>query len=441
MKFPEPFLETVRQHAQILEVAQSLGIPASGSGARTKLLCPFHDDTNPSMTIKDNRYRCWVCNERGDAISLVSKVQSCEFPEAVKAVCSISGIEIPQPTSPRELSEAEKKAKQVEAVLSYTSAQFREALKVDQRAEAYAAARGIDADVAERYAIGYAPRASRWIPNQHRQEFLPLLKDLGLVREGKGGTDDFYGFFRDRIIFPIRDARGRVNGFGGRIIDAGSNAQKYLNSPESTSFQKSDLLYGLYEATEQGRGRQDVIFVVEGYTDVIAMTRAGFPACSPMGTAVSRNQLRLLARWCQHVVFVFDGDKAGRRAADESASTCLGYAHLFGSIRFVDLPEGTDPDTLIADDGVGAMAQALSKCVMLTDKLAAQYDELFSSNGNALHLIRQQFLESCVLPLSDCPSQITRDLVGSELAEAMGIEWAIIDRFLSQRAPKATIAS
>jgi len=431
MNFPEHFLDTVRHNAQILDVAASLGITMSGSGAKTKLLCPFHDDTNPSMTIKENRYRCWVCNEKGDAISLVSKVQNCAFPEAVKAVCSISGIGLPVSTPNEEISEAKKKSKRLSAVLHYTSSLFQDALKADKKAMDYAANRGIQETAVDIYALGYAPRASRWILNQHRTDFEPLLLELGLVRKGAGGEGDCYGFFRDRFMFPIRDVRGRVRGFGGRLIDTEVNANKYLNSVESDSFQKSNQLYGLYEATNQGREPQDIIFVVEGYTDVIAMTMAGFPACAAMGTAVSRNQLKLLSRWCRHVVFVFDGDRAGQLASSVSASTCLGQAHLFSSIRFVPLPEGSDPDTLIRDGGAEAMANLLKDFVVLTDKLAQTYEALLNVNGDSLHTVRQHFLETFISPLAECPSQLARDLVASELAGVIGVEWRIIDRFIS----------
>ena len=237
-------------------------------------------------------------------------------------------------------------------------------------------------------------------------------------------------------MFPIRDIRGRVKGFGGRLIDPTVNANKYLNSTESATFQKSDLLYGLYEATNHGRDRQDILFVVEGYTDVTGMAQAGFPACATMGTAVSRSQLKLLSRWCKHVVFVFDGDGAGQKAASETASICLGHAHAFSSIRFVSLPHESDPDTLIREHGPEALAQALKNYASIIDKLAQTYDDLLNSSGDSLHVLRQQFIETYVSPLGECPSELMRDLLASELASTIGIKWDIIDRFLANHSRK-----
>jgi DNA primase len=362
-------IRTIRERASLVEVVSD-AVTLRKRGRSFVGLCPFHTEKTPSFTVSEERgfFHCFGCGEHGDVFGFVMKTQGEAFPDAVRQVAQRFGLPVPETAAAsRDRSEP------LVAVTAAAAEFFRTTLvgSAGASARAYLEERGLAADVTERFALGYAPASGDALARHLRSRGLATEDALAvglLVRRAGGGTIDR---FRDRIVFPIGDARGRVVAFGGRVIPSHRpppDAPKYVNSPESPLFHKGQTLYGLALAREAIR-RDGRVVVVEGYMDVIALAQAGFAAVvAPLGTALTADQLRHLRRLTDSVFACFDGDAAGRRAAARSFPVFL-EAGLWG--RGVFLPAGSDPDSFVRAHGLAAFDACLAAAAPLVDAFLA----------------------------------------------------------------------
>lgn len=332
------------------------------AGREWKGCCPFHDEKTPSFTVSDDKgfYHCFGCGAHGDAIRWMTDQRGLSFMDAVKELASEAGMEVPA-MDPRAAQQAEQRAGLGDAM---TAAQewFRNNLAGPEGAKArqYLASRGFDPHTMERFGFGYAPEGRQAMKAALSLRFEePMLIEAGL-RIAVDGKDP-YDRFRGRLMLPIEDARGRVIGFGGRILESGkTDAPKYLNSPDTPLFDKGRTLYNLHRAGPVSR-QSGRIVVVEGYMDVIALAAAGIgDAVAPMGTALTERQIELLWRLADVPILCFDGDAAGQRAAMRAIGRALPMLRPGHSLGIVRLPTGMDPDDLLKRDGPAAMEKLLS---------------------------------------------------------------------------------
>lgn len=299
-------------------------------------LCPFHKDSHPSFSVlpEPGTYRCFACGKSGDLFSFVMERDGLEFREAMDLLADYAGLE----RTSKKRSSADLRADKLVEVNEAALRHYREFLQSPAGSDVadYLKSRGVGLEVQERFSIGAAPREWQWLGAKIDRP--KELKELGLVKEGKRGTFDF---FRARLIFPIRNERGKTVGFGGRILPGDENPAKYINSSDSALFHKSKVLYGLHQAREGIREAREC-YVSEGYLDVIGLAQAGVRnVVAPLGTALSPDHLRLLRRYAGKVIFLYDGDNAGRAAALRGATAVIEDGEIEGSV--VLLPPGQDP--------------------------------------------------------------------------------------------------
>lgn len=349
-------------------------------GRRTKItrkgradfmaLCPFHGEKTPSFHVMDDKgtYYCFGCGEKGDIFSFVQKTENLGFREALERLAAEAGVALPAP-NPEAKQQAEKRQTlqdALEAACAWYEAQLQTG--AGGAARDYFARRGLTRETIARFRLGYAPGGHTALMDALVARGFPpaLLIEAGLIRKPDDGRSP-YDYFRDRVTFPIRDARGRVIAFGARTM--GDGEPKYLNSPETPLFHKGDTLFNLNLAREAGLKAGRVV-VCEGYMDVIALDQAGIAeAVAPLGTALTEGQIEGLWRLAPEPILCFDGDKAGQRAASRALDRALPLLKPGHSLRFLTLPDNLDPDELIRRDGAPAMRAALDKAIPLVDFL------------------------------------------------------------------------
>lgn len=359
-RLPQPFIDDLLARTDLLELVAAR-VTLKPRGQRHFGLCPFHAEKTPSFSVHPQRqiYYCFGCGASGNALSFLMAFDGLGFRDAVAALAEQCGVAMPD-------SVADPKADHKRAlnnVLAEAAQLFRRALKAHPQAIEYLKQRGLTGLVAQRFGLGYAPDQWRFLLTRlgRTSDEVARLIEAGLVIEPKGDGRP-YDRFRDRIVFPIRDTRGHVLGFGGRSL--GSAEPKYLNSPETSVFSKGRVLYGLFEATEAGRSdhRDEPLLVVEGYMDVIALAQHGLPrVVATLGTATTAEHIKELVRRGQTIAFCFDGDAAGRRAAWQALTTCLPIVRDDREIKFLFMPDGEDPDSLIRREGAPAMRARLGQ--------------------------------------------------------------------------------
>jgi len=359
MNFSDEFLEEIKNRLSVSSVV-SRRVKLQKRGREFIGLSPFSNEKSPSFTVNDEKgfYHCFSTNEHGNIFTFLMKTQNLSFPEAVERLAEEAGLELPR-SDPRDVEQASRATKLREAVEAACMF-FQVALQKTENKKAldYLHERGLGNEIIQSYRLGYAPPRNALKADLIRRGFAEdILIESRLLSEGKDGRESF-DFFRDRVIFPIMDARGRPVAFGGRIM--GEGEPKYLNSPETPLFHKGGLLYGLSLARPSINDKDQVI-VCEGYMDVIALAQAGFPnAVAPLGTALTETQLELLWKLTAEPVMCFDGDKAGQRAAARAAGLALPRLLPGKSLQFALLPSGQDPDDLVRRAGPEAMTKVLS---------------------------------------------------------------------------------
>ena len=340
------------------------------AGREWKACCPFHNEKTPSFTVSDEKgfYHCFGCGAHGDVIRWMTDQRGLSFMDAVKELAAEAGMEVPRP-DPREAEQAERRAG-LHDVMASAQEWFQNNLLADEgrTAREYLKSRGFDAHTIERFGFGYAPDRRNALKQALSQYEEPMLIEAGLLIAVE--DKEPYDRFRGRLMLPIQDARGRGIAFGGRILDNGkTDAPKYLNSPDTSLFDKGRTLYNLHRAGPASRKGGRVV-VVEGYMDVIALAAAGIEeAVAPMGTALTERQIELLWRLVEVPILCFDGDAAGQRAAMRAAVRALPLLRPGHSLAFVHLPAGLDPDDLVRKQGPAAMDRLLDEPHSLLETL------------------------------------------------------------------------
>lgn len=359
MTIPQNFIQELLDRADIVEIV-GRHVQLKKTGANFSGLCPFHSERSPSFTVSPSKqfFHCFGCGKHGNAIGFLIEQAGMNFPEAVKDLASQYGMQVPDDDiSPAERArQAEQKKKQatLSDVLEKAGTAYRQHLRRSPRAVDYFKARGVSGEIARQFGLGYAPEGWRTLASVFPSYDDPLLAESGLVivneQDGKR-----YDRFRDRVMFPIRNVKGECIGFGGRVL--GDEKPKYLNSPETPVFSKGRELYGLFEARNALRDAGYVL-VTEGYMDVVALAQLGFPnAVATLGTACTPEHVQKLFRFTDSVVFSFDGDAAGRRAARKALDGALPFATDTRSVKFLFLPAEHDPDSFIREHGRDAFAR------------------------------------------------------------------------------------
>jgi DNA primase len=369
MTLPPAFLDELRARVPVSEVV-GRHVKLTRAGREHKGLCPFHSEKTPSFTVNDDKgfYHCFGCGAHGDVISFLRQHDKLEFMEAVEQLASMAGMEVPKP-SPQARAQAEQQKGLAE--LAEQACRFFElelASEPGAEARAYLHRRGLDDATIRRFRLGFAPADSHGLVNHLTRKGYALdqILALGLARQPEDGRAP-YAFFRNRVIFPVEDRRGRVVAFGGRLLSG--DGPKYVNSPDSPLFHKGQLLYGLARA-RQAAGQGHSVVVVEGYMDVIALVRHGFEgAVAPLGTALTEAQIPLLWQIASVPVLCFDGDEAGRRAAARAVDRILPQLKPDKSARLAFLPEGEDPDSLLATQGRQTMIAVLKQAHSLAEQV------------------------------------------------------------------------
>jgi DNA primase len=369
---PQSFIQELLARADVVDIVGRY-VQLKKGGANFMGLCPFHGEKSPSFSVSPAKqfYHCFGCGKNGNSISFLMDHAGMTFIEAVKDLAGQYGMVVPEEEgSPQDRARAlEQRQKQntLTSVLEKAGDAYRRQLKDSPRAIDYFKGRGLSGEVAKQFGLGYAPEGWRSLASIFPEYDDPLLVESGLVilHEAEDGEDEKrYDRFRDRVMFPIRNIKGECIGFGGRVL--GDEKPKYLNSPETPVFSKGRELYGLFEARNALRDHGYAL-VTEGYMDVVALAQLGFPnAVATLGTACTHDHVQKLFRFTDAVVFSFDGDGAGRRAARKALDASLAFATDVRSIKFLFLPQEHDPDSFIRANGKEAFARYVSEATPLS---------------------------------------------------------------------------
>jgi DNA primase len=424
-RIPQYFIDQLIARTDIVDVIGTR-VPLRKAGKEYKACCPFHNEKTPSFNVVPDKqfYHCFGCGVHGTALGFLMDYDHLTFVEAVEELATRAGLEVPYEKS--SVPVAAKPAQDQYQLMESAAEFFRKRLRSSPEAIEYLKKRGLTGETAARFGIGYAAESWDELLNHLSRDDASrqALFRCGLIieRDNKSG---YYDRFRQRVMFPIRDSRGRTIGFGGRIIGAGE--PKYLNSPETELFHKGRELYGLYEARQSTR-QLTRLMVVEGYMDVVSLHQAGVTyAVATLGTATTPDHLQRLFRIVNEIVFCFDGDRAGRAAAWRALENSLPQAREGRSLRFMFLPEGHDPDTLVQAEGKEAfetrVAQALPLSEYLAQELSARHD-LSQVEG------RDQFIKQAQELLNKLVDASYRELLFERLAQALNISTDRLQRVM-----------
>ena len=428
---PPAFVHDLLARVDIVEVV-GRHVQLKKAGTVHKGLCPFHGEKTPSFTVSPTRqtYHCFGCGVHGNAVGFLMEHVGLGFVDAVRELAQQVGMAVPEDDATPEERARAAQLKERQASLADTlaraAAHYRAQLKASPRAIDYLKRRGLTGQIAARFGLGYAPDSWRGLASAFARYDDPLLQESGLViSAGEDAEARRYDRFRDRIMFPIRSVQGEVIGFGGRVIDQGE--PKYLNSPETPLFSKGRELYGLHEARQALRERGFAL-VVEGYMDVVALAQLGFPnAVATLGTACTAEHVHKLFRFTDSVVFSFDGDAAGRRAAARALEAALPHASDTRSVRFLFLPPEHDPDSFVRERGAAAFERCIEDAVPLSRQLletAREGCDTGSAEGRARMLANARPLWQA-LPEGALKRQLLHDLAqqGGLSAEELDALW------------------
>ena len=408
-RVPRSFIDDLLNRVDIVEVIDSR-VPLKKKGREYWACCPFHGEKTASFSVSSSKqfYHCFGCQKSGNAVGFLMDYDHMEFVEAIESLAQSLGIEVPyeQGTAPAKPAQGlESMYQSMEQSSQYYEAQ----LKQTPAAIDYLKDRGISGQTAKTFAIGYAPPGWNNLSGDEKQ-----LVETGMLVKKESGKP--YDRFRHRLMFPIRDRRGHTIAFGGRVINPEDNP-KYLNSPESPLFHKSDEIYGLYEL-KKAVTNIDRIYVTEGYMDVVALAEHGVKtAVATLGTAINNRQIESLFRVCKNLVFCFDGDTAGKKAAWRSLEECLASLKEGRLARFLFLPEGQDPDSYISEFGSEAFDQQVEQASTLTEYL---FETLLTECNIKTLEGRAQFLDRLRPYFMQIPLQSLKDQILTEVEQRTG---------------------
>jgi DNA primase len=424
---PPSFIQDLLARSDIVDVV-GRHVTLKKAGINHKGLCPFHGEKSPSFIVSPSRqtYHCFGCGAHGNAIGFLMEHMGVGFVDAVRDLAQIQGMPVPEeqgdPAEREKAKQIREKQQTLTDVLGKARTHWRGQLKQNRRAIDYLKGRGLTGEIAARFGLGYAPDGWKGLASAFPKYDDPLLVESGLVIVPDDQPQDAtearrYDRFRDRIMFPIRNVQGEVIGFGGRVLDKGE--PKYLNSPETPVFHKGKELYGLYEARSALRNKGYVL-VTEGYMDVVALAQWGFAnAVATLGTACTPDHVAKLFRFTEQVVFGFDGDAAGRRAAGRALEAALPHATDTRRISFLFLPPEHDPDSYIREHGPEAFEAQVKQAVPLSRQLlahAAHDSDLDSAEGR-VKLVAQALPLIALLPEGGLQGQILQDLAQQARAD------------------------
>ena len=436
---PKSFIQDLLNRLDIVDVVERY-VPLKKAGANFVACCPFHNEKSPSFTVSQSKqfYHCFGCGAHGTAIGFVMEHAGFGYVEAIEELARNVGLEVPRErpaAGDAQREYAQKVAPDLYEVMQTATRYYREQLKQSPRAIDYLKQRGLSGEIAAKFGIGYAPDAWQNLAAAFPDYQSDALAETGLVITSDEGKR--YDRFRDRIMFPIINVRGQVIGFGGRVLDKGE--PKYLNSPETPLFEKGRELYGLFQAQKAIRAAQQVL-VVEGYMDVVALAQHGVEyAVATLGTATTPYHVQKLLRLTGHIVFSFDGDKAGQKAAWRALENALPYLQDGKRISFLFLPVEHDPDSFIREYGKDVFEQRVREAMPLSGYLLREVSaelDLRSQEG------RNQLLQRAKPLLTAITAPATALLLRKEVAALAGVSQAELEALyeikpVARAAPRA----
>jgi DNA primase len=417
---PKSFIQDLLNRLDIVDVIERY-VPLKKAGANYVACCPFHNEKSPSFTVSQSKqfYHCFGCGVHGTAIGFVMEHVGLGFVDAVEELARNAGLEVPHERAAAGET-YQKVAPDLYEVMQTATRYYREQLKNNPRAIGYLKGRGLSGEIAAKFGVGYAPEAWQNLAAAFPEYASDSLSETGLVIVGDEGKR--YDRFRDRIMFPIVNIRGQVIGFGGRVLDKGE--PKYLNSPETPLFEKGREMYGLFQAQKAIRAAQRVL-VVEGYMDVVALAQHGVDyAVATLGTATTPHHIQKLLRLAEHIVFCFDGDKAGQRAAWRALENALPYLQDGKRISFLFLPVEHDPDSYVREFGKDAFERQIEEAMPLSTYLLSETGaglDLGTQEG------RSQFLQRAKPLLTAIAAPTTALLLRKEVAALSGVSQAELE--------------
>ncbi len=427
-RIPQQFIDDLINKADIVDVVDSR-VALKKRGKEYIACCPFHTEKSPSFTVSQNKqfYHCFGCGAHGTALGFIMEYERLDFVDAVETLAAEYHMEVPREQGDFQ-SRQEDKTPLYDA-LNAAAGYYATELKQSQRAIDYLKHRGLSGEIAKTFQLGYAPDSWDFINAKLATD---SDKKQACLKSGlsiEKNPQKHYDRFRDRIMFPIRDRRGRVIGFGGRILDKGE--PKYLNSPETPVFHKGEELYGLYEARQAVKDLNRII-IVEGYMDVVALAQHGIPyAVATLGTATSKEQISKLFRIVPELVFCYDGDAAGKKAAWRALENALPVLRDGVQARFLFLPDGEDPDTLIRKEGQQAFEQRLTHAMPLPDFLLQHLAEpldLSSADGKA------RLSDQATPLINKIADGVFKDLLLQQLSSIIGLSSNLLQQHIPSNA-------
>ncbi len=419
---PQTFIDDLLNRTDIVDVVSSR-VQLKKTGKNFSACCPFHKEKTPSFSVSPDKqfYYCFGCGAGGNALGFIMDHDNLDFPQAVDELAKAAGMEVPREESGRNQKPRQPTDSPLYPLLTAAADYYRQALKSHPTRKAavdYLKGRGLSGEIARDFGLGFAPPGWDNLLKHLSSDSLQqkAMIDAGLLIEN-AESGKRYDRFRDRVIFPIRDSRGRVIAFGGRVL--GDDKPKYLNSPETPVFHKGQELYGLYEARKSNRDLDEVM-VVEGYMDVIALAQQGLRnAVATLGTATSEEHLKRLFRIVPSVLFCFDGDQAGRSAAWRALESTLPSLQDGRRARFLFLPEGEDPDTLVRSEGTDAFRARINQ---QAQPLADYFFQQLTQEADPRSLEGKAHLATLAVPLIDkIPGANLRTLMRLRLSEITGL--------------------
>ncbi len=441
-RIPQSFIDDLIARADIVEVIDAR-VPLKKKGREYTACCPFHNEKTPSFTVSEAKqfYHCFGCGAHGTAIGFLMEYEHLDFVDAIETLAAEYHLEVPREDSTDLVRHARDEKQPLYDVLDRASHLYQQQLRQSDRAVQYLKQRGLSGEIAKRYRLGYAPGEWNFLTDTKGNNIFNInhLKDSGMIIEKSAGKP--YDRFRDRIMFPILDRRGRTIAFGGRIIDDGE--PKYLNSPETPVFHKGYELYGFYEARQTVRSLQRII-VVEGYMDVVALAQHGIAyAVASLGTATTKDQIQKLFRTVHEIIFCYDGDQAGHKAAWRALENTLPIMRDGLEARFLLLPNGEDPDSMVRKEGKDAFEQRLKSAIPLSEFL---YNRLQNDIDTRTVDGKARLADMARPLLAALPESVFKDLMYQRLSELVGIsetklhnEQATPDRAKTKQQPLARL--
>ncbi|VVQ14423.1 DNA primase [Pseudomonas fluorescens] len=428
---PQSFIDDLLNRTDIVDVVSSR-LQLKKAGKNHTACCPFHKEKTPSFSVSPDKqfYYCFGCGAGGNALGFIMDHDNLDFPQAVEELAKAAGMEIPREESGRSHKPRQPTDSPLYPLLTAAADFYRQALKSHPARKAavdYLKGRGLTGEIARDFGLGFAPPGWDNLFKHLSSDTLQqkAMIDAGLLIEN-AETGKRYDRFRDRVMFPIRDSRGRIIAFGGRVL--GDDKPKYLNSPETPVFHKGQELYGLYEARKNNRNLDEII-VVEGYMDVIALAQQGLRnAVATLGTATSEEHLKRLFRVVPSVLFCFDGDQAGRNAAWRALEATLSSLQDGRRARFLFLPEGEDPDTLIRSEGTDAFRARINQHAQ---PLADYFFQQLTEEADPRSLEGKAHMATLAAPLIDkVPGANLRTLMRHRLLEITGLSGEAVSQLV-----------